>query len=68
MLRTNRDRVVDPASQTEFITSIGGARLVEHDDGHIVCAARETFAVPMLTRACVCRVAGERLNEAEVVE
>ncbi len=58
VLRTNRDRVVDPASQTEFITSIGGARLVEHDDGHIACA-RETFAVPMLS---ACRDVAWRAN------
>jgi len=50
VLRTNRDRVVDPERQTAFVTSIGGARLVEHDDGHLACA-RTTFADPML-RAC----------------
>jgi hypothetical protein len=47
VLRTNRDRLVDPTRQTEFVTSIPGARLVEHDDGHIACA-RTTFTAPML--------------------
>jgi len=50
ILRTNRDRVVDPAHQTAFITHIPGARLVEHDDGHIACA-RAAFTAPMLS-AC----------------
>jgi pimeloyl-ACP methyl ester carboxylesterase len=50
VLRTNRDRLVDPARQTELLTGIRGARLVEHDDGHIACA-RTTFTSPMLS-AC----------------
>ena len=47
VLRTNRDRLVDPARQNEFVTSIPGARLIEHDGGHISCA-RATFSAPML--------------------
>jgi 3-oxoadipate enol-lactonase len=50
VLRTNRDRLVDPAHQTEFVTNIRKARLVEHDGGHTACA-RTTFTAPML-RAC----------------
>jgi 3-oxoadipate enol-lactonase len=47
VLRTNRDRLVDPARQTELVTSIPGARLVEHADGHLACA-RTSFIAPML--------------------
>jgi 3-oxoadipate enol-lactonase len=50
VLRTNRDRLVDPARQTDLAATIPGARLVEHDGGHIACA-RTTFAAPMLS-AC----------------
>jgi 3-oxoadipate enol-lactonase len=50
VLRTNRDRVVNPAHQTTLATSVPGARLIEHDDGHVACA-RATFASPMLS-AC----------------
>jgi 3-oxoadipate enol-lactonase len=50
VIRTNRDRLVDPARQTELVTNIPGARLVEHADGHIACA-RTTFTAPMLS-AC----------------
>ena len=50
VLRTNRDRLVDPANQTELVTMINQARLVEHDDGHIACS-RSAFAAPMLA-AC----------------
>ena len=58
VLRTNRDRLVDPARQTALVTSIRGARLVEHDDGHIACA-RTTFAAPMLS---ACRDVAWRAN------
>jgi 3-oxoadipate enol-lactonase len=58
VLRTNRDRVVDPARQTAFVTGISCARLVEHDDGHIGCA-RATFAAPMLS---ACRDVAWRAN------
>ena len=51
VLRTNRDRVVNPAHQTSFVTHIPGARLIEHDDGHIACA-RAAFTAPMLN-ACL---------------
>ena len=50
VIRTNRDRLVDPANQTELVTMINQARLVEHDDGHIACAL-STFATPMM-KAC----------------
>ena len=50
VLRTNRDRLVNPAHQTAFVTCIPDARLVEHDDGHIACS-RTTFTAPMI-RAC----------------
>jgi len=58
VLRTNRDRLVDPARQTELVTSIPRARLVEHDDGHVACA-RTTFAAPMLD---ACRDVAWRAN------
>jgi pimeloyl-ACP methyl ester carboxylesterase len=58
VLRTNRDRAVDPAHQTTFVTHIPGARLVEHDDGHIACA-RATFTAPMLN---ACRNVAWRAN------
>ena len=50
VIRTDRDRLVDPANQTELVTMIRKARLVEHDDGHIACS-RSTFVAPMMT-AC----------------
>ena len=50
VIRTDRDRLVDPATQTELVTMIRKARLVEHDDGHIACS-RSTFVAPMMT-AC----------------
>jgi pimeloyl-ACP methyl ester carboxylesterase len=58
VLRTNRDRLVDPARQTAFATRIPGARLVEHDDGHLACA-RTPFSAPMLT---ACRDVAWRAN------
>jgi 3-oxoadipate enol-lactonase len=50
VLRTNRDRMVDPTRQTQLLARIPHSHLVEHDDGHIACA-RTTFAAPMLS-AC----------------
>jgi 3-oxoadipate enol-lactonase len=47
VVRTNLDRLVDPVAQTTLATMIRGARVVEHDDGHIACA-RARFAAPML--------------------
>ena len=47
VLRTNRDRLVDPAGQTELATSIPGARIVDHDHGHFACA-RSTFTEPLV--------------------
>jgi pimeloyl-ACP methyl ester carboxylesterase len=47
VLRTNRDRLVDPANQTELVVAIRGARLVEHDHGHFACA-RSTFTEPLV--------------------
>ena len=58
VLRTNRDRLVDPAHQTTFATHIPRARLFEHDDGHIACA-RTTFTEPMLN---ACRDVAWRAN------
>ncbi len=58
VLRTNRDRLVDPARQTAFVTNIPGARLVEHDGGHTACA-RATFTAPMLS---ACRDVAWRAN------
>jgi len=46
VLRTNRDRLVDPASQTELVTAIRGATVVDHDHGHFACA-RSTFTAPL---------------------
>lgn len=50
VLRTNRDRLVDPESQTELARRIPGARVVDHDQGHFACS-RAAFATPM-TQAC----------------
>ena len=58
VLRTNRDRVVDPGRQTALVTGIRGARLVEHDDGHLACA-RTSFTAPMLS---ACREVAWRAN------
>ena len=58
VLRTNRDRLVDPAQQTTFVTRVPEARLVEHDDGHVACA-RASFTAPMLD---ACRDVAWRAN------
>jgi len=47
VLRTNRDRLVDPASQTELATAIRGATVIDHDHGHFACA-KSTFTEPLL--------------------
>lgn len=47
VLRTNRDRLVDPTRQTALATAISGSRLFEHDGGHATCG-RQTFAAPLL--------------------
>ena len=47
VVRTNRDRLVDPARQTQLFDRIPAARLVEHDDGHFACT-RTAFVAPML--------------------
>jgi 3-oxoadipate enol-lactonase len=47
VLRTNRDRLVDPARQTELLTGIPAARVVDYTGGHIACS-RTGFAAPML--------------------
>ena len=39
VIRTNRDRLVDPAVQTELAVQIPRSRLIDHDGGHISCAA-----------------------------
>jgi pimeloyl-ACP methyl ester carboxylesterase len=50
VLRTNHDRMVDPAAQTELLTMIRGARVIDLDHGHLACA-RTTFTDPMMA-AC----------------
>jgi len=50
VLRTNRDKLVDPASQTELVTAIAKARVVDHDHGHFACA-KSTFREPLVA-AC----------------
>ena len=50
VLRTNRDRMIEPSRQMELVARIPRARVVSHDGGHIACA-RTTFAAPMLS-AC----------------
>ena len=47
VLRTNRDRLVDPASQTELAIAIHGATVVDHDHGHFACA-KSTFTEPLV--------------------
>jgi pimeloyl-ACP methyl ester carboxylesterase len=47
VLRTNRDKLVDPASQTELVTAIAKARVVDHDHGHFACA-KSTFTAPLV--------------------
>jgi 3-oxoadipate enol-lactonase len=47
VLRTNRDKLVDPASQTELATAIPKARIVDHDHGHLACA-KSTFTAPLV--------------------
>ncbi len=49
VLRTNRDRLVDPESQTE-LAALAHAHIVDHDHGHLACA-RPTFVDPLMT-AC----------------
>jgi hypothetical protein len=63
VLRTNRDRVVDPARQTAFVTGISCARLVEHDDGHIGVRTRNLCCADA-QRLPRRRVAGQRLSRA----
>ncbi|MGZ4688356.1 MAG: alpha/beta fold hydrolase [Acidimicrobiia bacterium] len=58
VLRTNRDRLVDPARQTALVNGIPGARLVEHDEGHTACM-RSTFIEPLLS---ACRDVAWRAN------
>ena len=58
VLRTNRDHLVDPSRQTALVTSIPGAQLVEHDDGHTACV-RSAFSAPMLA---ACRDVAWRAN------
>jgi pimeloyl-ACP methyl ester carboxylesterase len=50
VLRTNHDRLVDPASQTELVTAIRGARVIDHAHGHFACAM-SSFAEPLVA-AC----------------
>ncbi len=50
VLRTNRDHLVDPGTQTELVARIPRAQVVEHEEGHFACA-RPAFATPMLA-AC----------------
>ncbi len=50
IVRTNRDRLVDPERQTYFATAIRRSRIVDVDHGHLACS-RPAFAAPML-EAC----------------
>lgn len=50
IVRTNRDRLVDPQRQTYFATAITRSRIVDVDQGHLACS-RPAFAAPML-EAC----------------
>ena len=63
VLRTNRDRLVDPASQTELATAIRGATVVDHDHGHFACA-RSTFTEPLVGRVPRRRLARQRLTHS----
>src|SRR3954452_5264069 len=47
VLRTNRDKLVDPANQTELVNAIRGATLLDHDPGHFACA-KSTFTEPLV--------------------
>lgn len=38
VVRTTRDRLVSPAWQTELVERIPGARVIDHDRGHLACA------------------------------
>ena len=50
VVRTNHDRLVDPRAQTELVTMIRDAHVVDHDHGHFACN-RTAFVEPMLA-AC----------------
>jgi pimeloyl-ACP methyl ester carboxylesterase len=47
IVRTGRDHLVDPARQTELLTRIPKATVVDHDAGHLACA-RTDFAGVMM--------------------
>ncbi len=38
VVRTNRDRLVDPARQTDLLERIPTAKVLDHDAGHFACA------------------------------
>jgi len=46
VLRTNRDRLVDPGGQTQLALAIR-ARIVDHDHGHFACAS-PAFTEPLV--------------------
>ncbi|MGZ6906857.1 MAG: alpha/beta fold hydrolase [Acidimicrobiia bacterium] len=50
VVRTNRDRLVDPESQTVLVRSIRRAKVIDHDHGHFACA-HTSFSAPVVA-AC----------------
>ncbi len=60
VLRTNRDRLVDPQAQTDLALGIPRSVVIDHDHGHIACS-RSEFADPMMAavRDVAWRAAGQ---------
>ena len=64
VLRTNRDRLVDPARQTRVRHRASAAPASSSTTTATSACARSTFAAPMLERLPRRRVAGQRLNRS----
>lgn len=47
VLRTTRDRIVDPENQTYLVRSINRARVIDHEHGHFACA-KTSFTEPLV--------------------
>jgi pimeloyl-ACP methyl ester carboxylesterase len=47
VLRTTRDRIVEPESQTYLARSIARARVIDHEHGHFACA-KTSFTEPLV--------------------
>ena len=58
VLRTNRDRLVDPESQTELARMIPRATVIDHEHGHFACAMT-SFTTPFVD---ACRAAAWRAS------